>query len=185
MKDLDNNNHPSELVRAAKKGSQRAFSELVLQYTPLIESECLRRAGATVEMDELKQAAMLGLYGAVCSYEEDRGVTFGAFARVCISNRLDSELRRARPSDEPLDDQRIGAGITSSPEESYILREDLIRGLAQVDQVLTEYERRVFLLYLSGESYKFIAARLGKTAKSVDGAIRRSKEKLRRALGED
>ena len=168
-----------ELVRSAKGGSQQAFSELVLLYTPLIENECLRRAGR-LDMDELKQAALIGLYSAVCAYDPSKGVTFGAFAKVCVSNRLDSELRRLRPADDELDESIRGAG---NPEDDFIEKESYLTKLASIDAALSDYEKRVFLLYLNGESYRFIAARLGRTEKSVDGALRRSKEKLRRVLG--
>ena len=165
-----------ELVSRAKAGSQQAFSELAVIYTPLIESECLKHKDK-LDMDELKQAALIGLYSAVCAFDPGRGVTFGAFAKVCIANRINSELRRVRPAEEELDEELHGAG---SPEDDIIERESYLDRLESIDAALTDYEKNVFLLYLNGESYKFIAARLGKTEKSVDGAIRRSKEKLRR-----
>ena len=167
-----------ELVSRAKAGSQQAFSELAVIYTPLIESECLRRAGKW-DMDDLKQAALIGLYSAVCAYDPGRGVTFGAFAKVCISNRIDSELRRIRPGEDELDETIRASG---TPEEDFIAKESYLDRLERIDAVLSDYEKKVFSLYLNGESYKFIAARLGKTEKSVDGALRRSKEKLRRVL---
>ena len=180
--DLDNKKEIEKLITEARAGHQRAFSELVLQYTPLIESECLKRADK-LDLPDLKQAALIGLYSAVCSYDFSRGVTFGAYARVCVSNRLDSELRRAPRKDESLD-EALSRETGLSPEEEIIARERLAQRLAHIDSLLSDYERQVFKLYLGGESYKFIAARLGKSEKSVDGAIRRAKEKLRRAFSE-
>lgn len=180
---LDKHPETEKLIDEAKKGSQRAFSELVIRYTPLIESECLCRAG-TMDMDDLKQAALIGLYSAVCAYDAERGVTFGAYARVCIGHRLNSELRRAPRASEPLDEKSLAADASaSSPEDELIARESFRKSVADIDAALSDYERRVFRLYLGGESYKFIAARLGKSEKSVDSAICRSKEKLRRILG--
>ena len=71
----------------------------------------------------------------------------------------------------------------ASPEEELIAREDYRELLRSIDRVLTESEREAFALYLEGKSYSEIAERLGRTAKSVDGALRRAKEKIRKING--
>ena len=170
-----------ELVRRAKAGSQQAFSELAVLYKPLIESECFRRSDK-LDIRELRQSALIALYSAVCTYDPERGVTFGAFAKVCVSNRLNSELRRIRPFDEELNETIRALG---TPEDDFIARETHLDRLCRIDAALTDYEKKVFLLFVNGESYKSIAAKLGRTEKSVDGAMRRSREKLRRVLKDD
>ena len=179
---MNNQKETAELAARVKAGNQRAFSELAVQYRPLIEHECLRRAGR-LAVDELSQAALIGLYSAACSFDPSLGVTFGAYARVCVSNRIDSELRAVRPSNEPLDEENAGTDI--SPEEAFLSDESYRLRLASIDRILSDYEKQVFMLYLQGESYKFIAARLGKSEKSVDGALTRSRAKLRAALARE
>jgi len=182
---LDKRSDIQKLIEEAKNGSQRAFSELALRYKPLMESECLRRNDGRVDLDDLKQAALIGLYSAVCCFDPSRGVTFGAYARVCIGNRVKSELRSAPAESEPYDEESDHDFVSSSPEEDFIARETLARKMSDVEAALSDYEKQVFRLYLSGESYKFIAARLGRSEKSVDGAVARSKEKLRRVFASE
>ena len=49
---------------------------------------------------------------------------------------------------------------------------------------LSEYELACLQLLLYGCSYAEIAGRLGRTVKSVDRALGRARQKLRRALAE-
>lgn len=145
----------------------------------MLESECAKRADK-MEMDELRQAALIALYNAACSYDGNRpGITFGLYAQICVRRRLDSELRKAHiPQGQPIDEDE--ADPSASPEDELISRENYRKLIDSIDRVLTESERSAFLLYLSDKSYTEIARILGKSEKSVDGALRRAKSKLRK-----
>lgn len=171
-----------ELILRVRENKQNAFAELSLIYAPLIESECAKRAGR-VEQDELRQAALIGLYSAACSFDITKeGITFGLYAKICIGRRLDSELRRVYNHHEsPIDEDEMSPA--SSPEEELIARESYEKLLSQIESTLTEGERDVFMLYLAHKPYAEIARILGRTEKSVDGAIRRAKAKLRKING--
>ena len=58
--------------------------------------------------------------------------------------------------------------------------------LSQLDQkmgeMLTEFEKSVFALYVGSMSYTDIAKALSKPKKSIDNAIHRIKAKLRKLL---
>ena len=173
----------SELLSQVKDGNQKAYAELSRQYTPMLLNECAKRSDK-MDADELYQAALIALYGAARTYDESRGgLTFGLYAKICVRRRLDGELRRAGKYrfDEPIAENE--ASPLASPEEELIAREDYRELLRSIDRVLTESEREAFALYLEGKSYSEIAERLGRTAKSVDGALRRAKEKIRKING--
>ena len=124
------------------------------------------------------------MYGAARTYDESRGgLTFGLYAKICVRRRLDGEFRRAGKYryDVPIAENE--ASPLASPEEELIAREDYRELLNSIDRVLTESERAAFTLYLEGKSYAEIARILGRTAKSVDGALRRAKEKIRKING--
>lgn len=55
-----------------------------------------------------------------------------------------------------------------------------VEELAQ--KVLSEYEKRVLILYIDGLKYKDIAKALSKREKSVDNALQRARKKLRGAF---
>lgn len=172
----------SELLAQVKNGNQKAYAELSRQYAPMLENECKKRVGQS-EYDDLYQAALMALYSAACSFDSSReGITFGLYAQICVRRRLDGELRRAGKNvDEPIDENEISPAAT--PEEELISRENYRVLLDSIDRTLTEAERSVFLLYLADKSYAEIARILGRTEKSVDGALRRAKEKLRKING--
>lgn len=58
------------------------------------------RTANHVDLDELISAARMGLARAAISYEPERGIPFGAFARTQINWAMLSEMRRADPAGE-------------------------------------------------------------------------------------
>ena len=50
---------------------------------------------------------------------------------------------------------------------------------AVVFKILTDFERKVFLMYIERRSYKYIAEILNKSVKSIDNAVYRIKIKLK------
>ncbi|MBR7137643.1 MAG: sigma-70 family RNA polymerase sigma factor [Clostridia bacterium] len=180
---MTDHNNLSELLAQVKNGNQKAYAELSRQYAPMLYSECSRRSDR-MDSDELYQLALIALYGAARTYDEGRGdITFGLYAKICVRRRLDGELRRAGSylADEPIDENE--ASPLASPEDELIAREDYRELLDSIDRALTPSERDAFALYLEGRSYAEIADRLGRSTKSVDGALRRAKDKIRKISG--
>ncbi|WP_217184132.1 sigma-70 family RNA polymerase sigma factor [Streptomyces sp. AC495_CC817] len=58
------------------------------------------RTAEHVDLDDLMSAARLGLARAALTYEPERGIPFGAFARTQINWAMLSEMRRADPAGE-------------------------------------------------------------------------------------
>ena len=58
------------------------------------------RTAEHVDLDDLMSAARLGLARAAMTYEPERGIPFGAFARTQITWAMLSEMRRADPAGE-------------------------------------------------------------------------------------
>ena len=180
---LTDQNKLSELLAEVRSGNQKAYAELSRQYAPMLHSECSKRSDQ-LDPDELYQLALIALYGAARTYDEGRGdITFGLYAKICVRRRLDGELRRVSNyrADELIDEQE--AGPQASPEDELIAREDYRELLDAIDRVLTPSEREAFILYLGGASYAEIAEKLGRSTKSVDGALRRAKDKIRKLNG--
>lgn len=81
---------------ASAEPASRDQSELVRAHLPLVHyavAEMSSRVPSSVGRDDLVSAGMLGLVQAASSYDPDRGVDFGAFARVRIRGALIDELR--------------------------------------------------------------------------------------------
>lgn len=173
----------AELLFAIQNGDDSAFEKLCEQYNALLLSmakkyyEICRINGA--EQDELLQEAKYALYKASCAFNLDNGnVTFGNYAKTCIRNRLVSLVRKYKSKKRssnvvaPLHDS-IGEQARSSWNE---LGDKL---MAQADKKLSDFEKKVFSMYLAGMKGKEISRRLKKEERSVNNAIYRVKVKLK------
>ena len=67
-----------------------------------------------------------------------------------------------------------------NPQDLILDKEGFAIALGKVRAVLSDLEYRIFELYLGGYSYAEISKQIGRPEKSVDNALRRVKEKLKR-----
>ena len=175
-----------ELLRAVQCGSSGAFVKLSEMYEPLLHSEVSRYEDSlgSADLDDLRQGALVSLYRAALSYRFDKGVTFGLYAKVCIVNGIADTLRYigkkiADVSIDLVGDEELASG--ENDLESLMVDKERFEGMYKlVTDVLSDLEREIFAMYLDGYSYAEIASALGKTQKSVDNALRRVKEKLKK-----
>ena len=70
-------------------------------------------------------------------------------------------------------------------EDALIHLEGLFHLEEKINEALTAQERQIFCLYTEGMSYQAIAQRLGKSVKSVDNTIQRTRKKLQFLLAKD
>ncbi len=170
FKSLDVN----ELVILAKANDDSAFSEISSRYTPMLCKQVSELSFGGID-DELLNEARVGLHKAVMSYDITSGkASFGFYASTCVRNHLldfISKSRNSRINSESLDVENIAVPC---PVQSRLEREEsieIIKSLAH--GVLSDYEYRVFLLWLSGYKTAEIAERLSQSPKSVDNAKNR------------
>ena len=178
------------LVALAQKGDKQATEELLLRYSGLVRG-CARGfflVGG--ETEDLIQEGMIGLYHAIGNYKKkEDGRNFKNFANLCISRRIiDAVKASARKKNAPLnnglpifaaDDWRIPA---LSPEDVLILNDDRREFKQKMSRVLSDFEFKVIMMYVDGMSCAEICDATGKSAKSVDNAIQRSKRKLQEII---
>lgn len=175
-----------ELVALSHGGDKRATEELLLRHAGLVRG-CARGfflAGG--ETEDLIQEGMIGLYHAIVDYQPDRegGSSFKNFARMCVSRRIiDAVKASARKKNMPLnqyvsvvDDEWMFSGL--NPEDMLILSDERREFKQKMSKVLSDFEFKVTVMYMDGLSCGEICEACGKTAKSVDNAIQRSKRKL-------
>lgn len=172
----------SELLEKIRSGEENAIEQLLREYAPLIEAKTMEYQ-EILEEDDIRQLCAIGLFEAAQSYSEERAngkVTFGLYAKLCVRNRILSEVRRLGPAAEQVKEDTATDG--SSLEEEVIRRYDLASALAKARKKLTPYEDKVLRLYLRTGSYDEVADSLGKTRKSVDNAMSRIRGKFRNLL---
>ena len=168
-----------QLVSATRAGDLSSFATLLTVYRPLLLSQ-VSLFSASAEDEDLMQDASLALHRAALSYRAADGVTFGAYAKVCIRHALISAKRKARPV-VPESSLPPEEAVAEHEEPSALLiqREEMRELYRTASECLSAYEIRVFLMYIRGYTPKQIAPCLGKTEKSVSNAIARMLAKLR------
>ncbi|CAH1042548.1 RNA polymerase sigma factor FliA [Halomonas sp. TD01] len=124
-------------------------SELLTQYMPLVRRQALTlqvRLPASIELDDLIQAGMVGLLEALGRFDATQGATFATFASQRIRGAMMDELRTrdwlprsVRRSARAVDDavRRLEQQLGRPPEEGEIAR-DLDIPLSEYQQLLND-----------------------------------------------
>lgn len=182
------------LIKSARLGDQEAFLDLKEKYKPLLTSQIAKHSMSDMpahDIEDLKQEALIIFYNAVCNYEcSADGVDFGLYAKICIENGLvsfvRSYLRRAKRAVLPLEkvDDHIDDHVYD-PLQSLIAKENMSDMVRMIHKHLSEYENRVWWMYVSGMSVSDISKKLGNTdPKSVSNAVYRIRKKLRAVISD-
>ncbi|MBQ7923684.1 MAG: sigma-70 family RNA polymerase sigma factor [Clostridia bacterium] len=181
------------LVLLAQSGEKAAEAELLLRYRNLVRFYARKFFLVGGETEDLIQEGMIGLYQAVGSFKTDGSDkrSFKKFASLCVWRQIiDAVKVAAGKKNEPLKDyvsiaEENVAFAKLDPEESVILNDDRKELNERMSRILTDTEFKVFTMYMDGRSCSEICEITGKGYKSVDNAIQRSKQKLRKALQSD
>ena len=191
----------SRLLQLANSGDDEALEIIMKRYKNLVLSRARAYFIIGAEPEDLIQEGMFGLFKAVRDYDEQKNPEFAAFADLCIRRQLISALKGAtRQKHSPLnsyvslnkpvteDSERtmldmLGTNRVDDPEALLISKEKYININKKIDELLSDFEKKVLAAYLSGESYRDIARELEASPKSVDNALQRIKKKLERPLG--
>ena len=177
-----------ELVELSQNGDKLAMEELLLRHSGLVRG-CARGfflVGG--ETEDLIQEGMIGLYRAIGDYKKkEGGRSFKNFAYLCVSRRIiDAVKASARKKNAPIgqcvpmEDDWVASDF--NPEDLLILRDDRREFRQKMSKALSDFEFKVTSMYMDGMSCSEICEATGKSGKSVDNAIQRSKRKLQEIL---
>ena len=170
----------SELIALIRTLDDGAFSELVSRYTPMLGRVVSGFVNRNILYDEAFSEACVALHRAAMSYDIGRSeVTFGLYAQICVYRRL-CDLAARESKGVEISDTDVNLLYTQPNIESRLVgRERMREYLKKARTLLSEYEYRIFLCYVNGESTAEIARKLGKSSKSVENAKSRMLKKLR------
>ena len=178
------------LLLEARSGEQSAFSELLDAYTPLINSMVQKfydDGSGVLNKDDLRQEAILNFYNSILNFDTEQSeVEFGLYSKICISNALISQLRLHKKHTA----EQLSASLNnmffvhdSEDPSERILEEERVQALhSLISKNLSKYEYRIWQLYMSGRTAKEIGDTVGKSEKSIENAIYRTRKKLRSIL---
>ena len=183
-----------ELVLLAREDDD-ALTYLMLKYKNLVRAKARSYFLMGADSEDILQEGMMGLYKAIRDYKPEMS-RFRGFAELCVTRQIISAVKTAtRQKHMPLnsyvslnkpvydaDDRTL---LDVMPGQSALDPEEIILGEenrsameAHIKKELSEMERSVLELYLTGMSYGEIAERLDRPLKSIDNALQRIKTKL-------
>ena len=166
------------LIAQAKNCDQIAFERLSSLYLPLIGNLAKKYhalCSDEVSLDDFMQEAQIAFNDAILHYDiENEKVTFGAYAKVCVRNRLISCVRKLK-SKKRVKRELPEPSLSDGVQDTVVYRELL----ALAGNTLSPYEKKILQLKADGHSAKEISVIVGKSEKSVNNAIYRSRSKIR------
>lgn len=190
-----------ELIEMVHQGNTDALDYLITKYRLLVRAKARSYFLIGADKEDIVQEGMIGLYKAIRDFKGDKLASFRAFAELCITRQIITAIKTAtrqkhiplnsyisldkpifdEESDRTLMDVLTGA-IMDDPEELMIHREEFGYLEEKMSEILSELELQVLALYLDGQSYHEISAKLNRHVKSIDNALRWVKRKLERHL---
>ncbi|MBE6149900.1 MAG: sigma-70 family RNA polymerase sigma factor [Firmicutes bacterium] len=189
-----------ELLDQIHSCSEDANEILLYKYRPLIVSiakKYIKYSHGGVDLNDLIQEGLLGLNDAINSFRDEKNANFGTYAKICVQRKIANLIKSTmsyknkilndyipidNDEDEPID--YFLADNSKNPinmVEDYDFQNRLLDNL---NEKLSDIEKEVFELKLSGFSYKEIANLLEKDSKSIDNCIQRIKTKFKKVLEE-
>ena len=206
-KELINSIENPEILLAAEAQAGDALAEetLIRKYSGIVYKKARAYFMAGADAEDVVQEGMIGLLKAVRTYDADKNASFGTYAERCVTNQIISAIRTAdRIKHKPLNtsvslSKPVTQGATAhgaeggsevtlgdtlstqpadSPDELLIIKDVAYYILNNGDNIFSDFEMQVLTEYIKGFTSGQIAERLGKSPKSVDNALQRTRKKV-------
>ena len=192
-----------DAVVLAQQGDGQALAYLLNKYKNFVRSKARSYCLIGADHEDIVQEGMIGLYKAIRDFQPARLASFRSFAELCVKRQIITAIKAATRQkhvplnsyvslNKPLYDEEsdrtlldVIEGRVTNPEDLYISQEELSNIQAQIDELLSDLEKKVLDAFMDGKSYQEIAELLGRHVKSIDNALQRVKRKLFKLLEEN
>ena len=194
-----------ELIDRLRRGEEPIMDYICDKYKNLVRSKAKSMFILGADSEDLIQEGMIGLFKAVRDYDMGRDASFYTFAELCISRQMYTAVQASKrqkhlpfitsvslasgrtPADgegrEPQTLAELLADRTElSPEELFLDKERVAFLEKAIEEELSDFERQVLELSMTGMGYVQIAKVLGRDEKATDNALQRLKAKVRKVL---
>lgn len=188
-----------ELIILVRKGDRSALEHLIVKYERIVRYKTQTYFLIGSDREDVVQEGLIGLYKAICDYDDGKLSSFKAFADLCITRQIITSIKTAtrlkhtplnsyisiyKPVEDDEPDRVLLDIIDSSgsidPQELLVNKERIENVQALLNKVLSPLEKEVLPLYLDGSSYEEIAIQLNRREKAIDNALQRIKRKVSR-----
>lgn len=186
-----------EYIKRIKLGDENALNYIMEKYKNFVFVKAKPFFIVGAEKEDIIQEGMIGLFKAIKGYDENKEVTFRAFADLCVRRQIMTAIKAAtRQKHIPLnsylslnkaafDEEGDRAVIdmldietVPDPLDTITSRETYQKLEMKMNELLSDFEQKVLSEYLNGCSYLEIANKLDSHVKAVDNAVQRIKKKV-------
>ena len=196
--DHDQSDYELDLLSRAADGDSQATETVLIKYKWLVRQKAASMYMKGAGHEDVIQEGMIGLYQAIIDYQPQHRVPFSAFAAYCITARITDAVRTSsRLKHQPLNEsvslhslqrnddksqqdllELFADRSMPNPEAALLERENLKSLQYFIQNELSQLERQVVLQFLENPRYEKIAHNLDCSLKTVDNALKRSRNKF-------
>lgn len=191
-----------ELLSYVGEQNEEASEILYQKYQPLITSIAKRvykqiKNKAGIELSDLTQEGMVGLSYAIRNYDDMNGAMFFTYAKTCIERKIISAVISASRLKHRILNESISLNTeiehneqaeidlylsdnSMNPELLLMSSEEEIALQKKIYQLLSDQERQILELKVSGFTYQEIAQLLDLNKKKIDNTMQRIRYKLKK-----
>lgn len=195
----------NEILSYVAENNEDAIELIYEKYKPLINkisSKFYKKycKNTSLDINDLIQEGMLGLNSAMNHYRENKDTLFYTYAKTCIERKIISAVIAANRQKHQILNESLSFEINlndsditlnafikdtdNNPENIIVDRERENELMKKLENSLTDFELQILQLKMDGFDYKEIASILDKKVKSVDNALQRIKNKIKKILSE-
>lgn len=193
----------NEILNYISEANEEAIELIYEKYKPLINKVANKLykkycINSGLEVNDLIQEGMLGLNNAINHYSENKDTLFYTYAKTCIERKMISSVIGANRqkhkilndsisfeidiNDDNLSLEAVFGDSEYNPENILLDIESREEFMKKVNNILTDFELKVLQLKMDGFDYKEIAEVIDKDVKSVDNAIQRIRNKIKKVI---
>lgn len=195
-----------ELILRLREGEEAITDYIMEKYKNLVKGRAQSMYILGGDNDDLIQEGMIGLFQAIRDYDAGRDASFYTFAELCITRKIYTAVQASnRQKHEPLntsislqmefkEEEKIKGNSSSilmnvladrefMNPENHVLDQERVANMEEIiAKELSDFEKQVLELHLTGMTYTEIAKVLNKDSKATDNALQRLKGKLKKVL---
>ena len=180
-----------ELAVLARGGNDEALRLIYEKSRDMLRGKANLYYMVGADRDDVVQEGMIGLFGAIRTFDPNAGASFKTFSELCVKRRIINAVKMAgRKKHGPLNDSvSIEAAMEELDEnanpEGIVLLADLLSYVENnAPALFSDMERTVWDAYSQGSPVAHIAESLGKNIKSIDNALTRIKAKIQKLISQ-
>lgn len=172
-----------ELIGIIRTDNADAFSTLASRYEEILRFKVSKFNPDKAHYDDYMQEAILSFFTAVKTFNGSKSL-FCTYLNICVTRALitlDRKIKRHKAEEVVMEEDlyQLPSGNIGDPLSLIEAQECVDTLVEDIKKMLSKFEMKALILYLSGNSYDNIATKLGTTTKSVDNAMQRVRLKLK------